>query len=257
MSSESRTNLAEGATRIQQQALRYELAQKEREQGYVRFQGSIKKAFILIGIAAVFVAVLADILSFFDLGWLVTILVPLLPMLTGLIVRRIRSIERTEEQIVQAQEETVQQIKILRQRLHKPLAATNQMNLFYAIDALEVGQAVQSYIRKFVRDQIISQVLELIPVIDWLPMYTASAVKVLVDQRSAYRRAQRRLLPYREALDILSQLETFDIQVQLAFIGRAQALPPTVRRTAPSPQIPPPRQPMRDIRMPVALPAAA
>ena len=210
--------------RVQRLTITYGRQSEGREKTYIRLSRQAKKAALLIVVVALIVAGLADILSIIDFGWLVSWS---LPILTWFIVRRIRKINHSVDLIKTAQQAALAELRLLRQRLRPALASTGRAQLFVAADSLAIKMATTSYIRTFVRDQIIAQVVELIPVVDILPLYLGSVVKILIDQRKAYRQAKEALGPYRQTLDLLARLEQFDIQYQIGII-------PNLRNAAPN-----------------------
>ncbi len=197
--------------RLQQTAHHYRQRQEEREQTYARLKGQAKKTFILIVIFALLIAAVADILSIVDLGWLISWF---LPIVCWFMVRRINGINRSVQQIKNAQWAALGDLRLLRQQLRPALVASGQMQLFLTAESLEIRQAARNYVATFIRDEVITQLIELIPGVDILPLYLAEVVKVIIDQRRAYRRAKEVLVPYRKILDLVTQLEQFDLQYQ-------------------------------------------
>jgi hypothetical protein len=195
--------------RLEKAARLYARRQQEREKTYARLKSQARKTFFLVIALALLVAGIADVLSIIDLGWVVSWLIPII---SWFIVRRISAINQSVDHIKSAQQDALKELRIMRQRLRPALLASNQYQLFATAETLEIRQAVGSYARTFFRDTIITQLVELIPGIDVLPMYLGQVVKVINDQRKAYHTAQEVLVPYRQTLDLLLQLEHFEVQ---------------------------------------------
>lgn len=208
----------------------YERAQKDREQQYQALKARARKTMILVAVAALFVAGVADILSLLDFGWVVSWSIPLI---TWTIVRRIGVMDRSVQAISEAQNTALQKAKVMRQRLRPQLAAQGKLRLFISIESLEAKQVVRSYVSAFIRDTVITQIAELIPVVDWLPLYLGQVVKLMIDERRAYRQTQDALQSYRQALDLLAQLELFEVGA-LAQNPVPQTAQPRLRTLSPA-----------------------
>lgn len=215
--------------RVQRIAAAYERSRQEREKSYARLSRLARKAALLIVIAAFVVAGLADFLSVFSLGWIVSWS---LPIILWLIARRIRGMDRSVDLIKTAQQTAQNEYQILLQRTRLALVETGQIKSYLGVGVMGIKQKTSSYIVTLARDQIIAQIIELIPALNAiLPMYLASVVKIIIDQQRAYRKAKQALIPYRQILDLLASLEQFDIDYQMGIIPSLQKS--TTRRVAP------------------------
>lgn len=217
------------ANNLQRAAATYERRQREREETFTRLQKQIQKAFLLIGISALAIAVIGDVLSLIDAGWIVSWA---LVALGSFYVRRINRINDSVQLIKTAQGQALQELRSLRQRLRPALVATGQIQLFAAAETLAIRQGARSYMMTFIRDQIISQGLELIPIIDWLPLYLGAVIKLLINQESAYRTARQALVPYRQTLELLGRLERFDLELMAAQLSIPAQVPALIRQAA-------------------------
>ncbi len=226
----------------------YGRRQADRETRYAALGAQAKQAAMAVVITALIIAGLADILSLIDLGWLISWA---LPLVTWVIVRRIRAMDNSLDAVKSAHQDVITELRILRQRIG-PSLSVSQSQAVMAATSFTVGNAAGSYVRTFVRDQIIAQLVELIPVIDILPLYLGSVVKTLIDQRTAYRRVQEAMIPYRAALDLLDRLEALDVEIKI--VGAASVNPE--RPTQPAVVRPTPA-PVRDINIPAAAPVPA
>ena len=87
--------------------------------------------------------------------------------------------------------------------------------------------AQASHVSTFARDTIITQLVELIPIIDVLPLYISQVVKVFVDQNIAYQKVKK-LMPHLQYIhQQIDRLEQFEIQYmarQIATVVRAQQI---------------------------------
>lgn len=207
-----------------QQALRlYRNKRRAREEKFGHLKAKAQKVLLVLSISVILIAILADILSIFDLGWLIS------GAITGfglLIARRINRIEGSVQEIRDAQSEALDELRVLRQQLRPHLIENGLMGLFASAETLAIRQQARSYFMRFFRDQAIVQLLELVPIFDLLPGYLGSVVKMLIDQRRAYRKAKEVLVPYRQTLDLLDRLELEAIRaiVQQAGVSREFAL---------------------------------
>jgi len=200
----------------------FQQRQLERNQASARLVGQTKKAFILITVAALSIAALADILSIIDAGWVISWS---LPLVTWFIVRRINAMNRSVQNIATAQEPLLREIALIRQRSGSALVGRGRNDLL-TLNPPVITPSLGSYALTFMRDQVISQALECIPIIDWLPMYLGEVVKIIFDQRRAYRRAQAALIPYRQTLELLDRLERFELDEAASEIGISRDLIP-------------------------------
>lgn len=187
----------------------YERVRREREEVYTTLQSQAKKTMLLVAIGALAVAGLADLLSIIDIGWVISWTIP---MVTWMIVRRVGTIDRSVQAIAIAQQQALTQLRLLRQRLRPQLAASGRLHVFIAAESLQITHAARSYVSTFIRDTFLTQITELVPVLNWLPLYVGQVVKLMIDERTSYRRARAILVPYRQTLDLLTQLELFEIE---------------------------------------------
>lgn len=211
----------------------------------------IKRTFILVGITALAIALVADILSIWDCGWIVSWLIP---CFTFFMARRIKRINHGAQRIGEAQQRADREVVILQQRLQPALSTRQRSDLLQRSAVRQAVSVASSYITRYVVTELGTQGLELIPALDWLPMYLGSVVKVMLDQYNAYQKARKLLPPLQKTLVIIEQLEAFEIsyltqqlaafvqvyQQQLSQITqqqRAQAIQPVAA----------PRRQMRDV----------
>lgn len=189
---------AVGQTPQQLQAIvRTRQSHDARETQYESFGSRIRRSGMLVIVGVLAVAGIADLLSLIDVGWVASWLIPIV---SWFIVRRVTGMRTVTSDIAGAQQEATHQIRILRQRLG--MASS---------DLPSLNEQAKSYVVTFVSTQLVAQSLELIPVLDWLPMYLGSVVKILFDQHKAYRTAQAALALHRQTLDALIQLEEAEV----------------------------------------------
>lgn len=187
-----------------------------------KLANNIKKTLILVFISAVCVAALADILSIFDLGWIVSWTIP---MVVWAMVRRVTAINNGGDAIVAAHRSAKRQLTVLQQRLQPVLRSPEGIRALAASKTGDMVFAGKSYAMTFVRDTIITQLIELVPVIDMLPFYIGQVVKVFVDQNIAYQKVKELLPQLQHVHQQINGLEHFEIQHmanQIATVVRAQ-----------------------------------
>lgn len=154
---------------------------REHGQTEIRLKQGIRKTFILIIACALFCAALADFLSILDLGWLVSWSIPLF---TGMMLSRMNSIRKSEQAIIDERTSVRRDITVARQRLQQLGVRRTE----------SIGQPgplsnAKSYVGTYIRDTIAVQLVELIPLVDILPMYSGQVVKMILNQNSTYRKA--------------------------------------------------------------------
>jgi hypothetical protein len=142
----------------------------------------IRKTFVLVVVGALLCAALADILSIADAGWVISWSIPLF---TGMMLTRMNGIRDAEKRITEARTEARREIVIIQQRLRQ----------LGVRDTTGIGKpgplsSAKSYVGTYIRDTVIAQVVEVIPVLGTiLPAYLGQVVKMMIDQNGAYRKA--------------------------------------------------------------------
>lgn len=183
---------------------------------------NIKKTILVVFISAVSVAAIADILSVFDFGWVVSWAIP---MIVWTMVRRVTAINAGGDAIVAAHRSAKRQLTLLQQRLRPAMQSSGNIKLLASSKVDDLVFAGKSYISTWVRDTIITQLVELIPVVDVLPLYIGQVVKVFVDQNISYQKVKK-LMPHLQYVhQQIDRLEQFEIQYmarQIATVVRAQ-----------------------------------
>lgn len=202
---------------LQNAQAQYVRNQRERQKQLASIRHDIKKTAIFVFIAAVIVAALADILSLFDVGWIVSWAIP---FICWVMVRRITRINKTGDRIAAADVAAQRQLQILRQRLRPALQATGNAQLLTESRLGNVAWKTRSYISIFVRDTAITQLVELVPFLDWLPFYIGQVVKVFIDQNIEYQKVRKFLPQLERTFSKLERLEKFEI----IYIARVLAL---------------------------------
>jgi hypothetical protein len=213
--------------------------QRERQQQLTKLRSDIKKTMILVIVGALAVATIADILSIFDVGWVVSWAIP---CICAVMVRRVTRINKAGEQLATATAAAQRQLQVLRQRLRPALMATGNVRLAIGGIGGAIAWRARSYVTTFIRDTVITQLIELVPIIDILPVYIGQVVKMIIDQNVAYQKAKKLLPNLERALQQIDQLERFEIE----YLARALAVTARVRqhvnqrqrREAPAPSAP-------------------
>lgn len=186
---------------------------RDRQKQLAELRRGIKKTMFIIALSALLIATLADILSIFDIGWVVSWAIP---PICWVIVRRITQINKNGDAIVKAHTSAQRQLVVLCQRLHVAPSAVNV-----------VSWKAKSYVGTFVRDTAITQLFELIPILDWLPTYIGQVVKVIIDQNRAYKQANILIPALERIFQTIEKLEQLELQYQARQITefiRAQQL---------------------------------
>ncbi len=132
------------------------------------------------------VAGVCDLLSIIDLGWVLSWLFSILMWM--LIKNRIGLMHKSIEEAEKFSEELSRDLRVLAPQAVLPETTSKKLS---------------SYTKIFIRDTIITQLIELIPVIDILPFYIGQLVKALVDQKKYRLEAQRAVSHCEEILGIL------------------------------------------------------
>lgn len=158
---------------------------------------------------AVCAAGVSDILSVADLGWMTSWIIPIV---SWFMVRSINRINSRSDNIAAAVDIIQQQAQLMTQRLRPMLAASGNTQLLAQVHVTAVRAKASSYVRTFIRDTIITQLLELIPFVDMLPFYLGQVAKVIIDQNVAYQKAIRLMPQYDQAAQLLTTLERAEIE---------------------------------------------
>ena len=233
---------------------RMQLSQ-QRDTEYQSLKRGIRNAALVIVIIALSLAALCDILSVFDLGWIVSWTIP---VVAWFITRRINGILHTSTRARQAMQRLQQEERVVRQRLIQALPTKERSLLPQRAPQLVISSAATSYVARFIRDTFVVQGIELIPIVDILPLYLGQVVKMIIDQRREARKAHTLLAQYTQVRISLEALEHIEIQW---YTNNLFAAPERARRVVaappPTPQTPAPQQvasmvSLRDIALPVA-----
>ncbi len=212
----------------------YVRASRARQESSATFARRISSASLAIVIAIIAIALIADILSIFDLGWLISWA---LAICTWYIGRRITVIRQISAELTTASTNAYQQTARLIAQL-RPIAITAGRAALVAPPSKPLLVATRSYLTTYLRDTVVAQLIELIPVIDILPFYLGGAVKILVNQRQAHREAQRALQQYQQLSARLDALELFALEYRETIFTASRAVPsqqPRARIPRPTP----------------------
>lgn len=242
----SRTPSRAALTALQQQFLRaktaYVRSSRARTEQYGRFRKGIRKAGFLIVFGILLIAAIADLLSIFDVGW---ILAWSIPLIAGFMVKRINRIQETTEHIARANTEISRHVHILQQRLRGSLAASGNAHLAHARSET-LARRNRSYLGVFLRDTVITQLLELIPIVDILPLYLGQVAKMIINQGAAYRQARLSLIVYEQSSQLADHLEEFEVsllaaqfELQLRQVGIGQPRETPAPQNRPAPKLTP------------------
>lgn len=196
-----------------------------RQRDIANFRRGIRKSFFLVTASAVSVAAIADVLSFWDLGWVIAwAIIPL----TWLMTRRINGINHTRNAIADAHTAAAREIVVVRQRLMPMLAASGRSGaisrMSWDVTQSIISSRVSSYTKKYVITTASVQVFELIPILDILPAYLGQVALVIIDQYLAVRVARRQLSFLQSAFATLERFEGLELSAlsrQLAELVRA------------------------------------
>ena len=205
-------DIRDQADALAQRANASRVQSERRQQEVAQLVGRIKKTFFLIVGVAFFIAIIADLLSLADLGWLVSWLIP---CFTFFIVRRTVRINKGAKQIQEAQQRADRELSLLQQRLRPSLVGSGRSDLMQRAVSVAVKLASSLYAQFFV-ETVGVQTLELIPGLDWLPMYFGDVLKVVVDQYLAYRKARQLIPALERTLATIERLEAFELSEMTA-----------------------------------------
>lgn len=191
----------------------------ERAKEFAAIQKAIKRSFIGITGLALYIAIVADILSIFDAGWIISWAIPIVLFF---VARRIGTINKGAERAQKAYAATVRELQLINQRLGG--IPGQQRRPVLAGLAEQLQGKVGPYMTRFILETAGIQGFELIPILDWLPAYTGGVVKVAIDQYNAYKKAQRMLPPLQTAFARLEQLEAEEVAALETQLREALAL---------------------------------
>jgi hypothetical protein len=149
------------------------MRQAQRREKYDKIKRDIRTTSLVVIIVIAVIVGISDLLSIIDLGWITSWLSTLLMWL--FLKNRISAIEKATENMGEFAKE-----------LSKELAAIAPGTSLG--DSPSVAKA--SYTHIFLRDTIITQVIELVPGIDILPFYLGQFMKTLIDQQKRRKMAQ-------------------------------------------------------------------
>ncbi len=235
---------------------------KRRSAELAAIRRNIKKTGWLVVVCVVFLAAIADLLSLADLGWVVSWTIPIV---SWFMVRRINGIMKSSERIANATNALVRETAIIRQRVLQLLPPAERGKLIATERVGVISEKARSYVRTWIRDSVITQLIELIPVVDMLPLYLGQIVKMIVNQNIEYQKVRKLMPAYERALAQATELEQAEIaqldRLLATLLGRNYAPTPSsemIQEPLPAQkQVRVPARPMRDINRTVALPAAA
>lgn len=186
----------------------YRINSSKRRRTLAKLRKELKKTFIMVTLSALFIAALADLLSIVDLGWIVSWIIPGIVLFMA---RRITGINQGADHVIAYRKQAQRQLKVLRNRLRPALVATRNARLAAGQTNEDLGAQAHSYVMTFIRDTAIAQLLELVPVLDILPIYLGQVCKVIIDQNIAYQKAMKLIPKYEQALGSIDQLERFEV----------------------------------------------
>lgn len=191
---------------------RIQRSQQGREQQVARFKKEIRKTGLMILGAALMVAIVADICDAIDLGWVIAWT---LPIISWNLIRRISSINKGGDHITQAIEAAQRTLRITQQRLRPALLQSGNGKLLVNDAIGSVAWKGKSYVGRYLRNFVITYILELIPILDWLPMYTGGVVKVIIDQNIAYQKVRALIPELQRVNERIDRLEQFEMNILL------------------------------------------
>jgi len=181
-----------------------EVSQRQlaRRNEYEKIKKGVRKTAFIVFALILTVAGICDLLTIFDLGWLISWS---LPILVGyFIVRRIERINDGSQKIVEKTSEIKEELR----HLLGPSANISELK----------HPKFNSYIWTFIRDTIITQLVELIPFVDWLPFYMGQVVKTYINMRTRYLATKKLLMQYETILGELEQAENLQVEKKMAQI---------------------------------------
>lgn len=212
------------------------------------------------------IAAFCDLLSIVDAGWVVSWTIPII---SWFMVRRINSIMKSSELIAKATNRLAREAALARQRVMQILPPTERGRVAASERVSAVSEQAKSYVRTWIRDSVITQLIELVPVVDILPLYLGQVVKMIINQNIEYQKVKKLMPAYESILARTDALERMEIEqlerLVLTLLGdRTGTQPRTPEPSAdrvpaqPRPRnTPGPERAVRDIRPAVALPVAA
>jgi hypothetical protein len=251
--------------RAQVASVAHERAAKARREEHEAIRRNIKKTGLLVLGCAITIAVAADILSIVAAGWIISWIIP---FISWFMVRRINSIMKSSELIAKATNRLNREATIVRQRVLQVLPAEERARLALSEHVGAVSERAKTYVRTWIRDTIIAQLIELIPVVDILPLYLGQVIKMVINQNIEYQKVKKLMPAYERALAQVEGFERMEVEQlnrMLTVLLQGRALPGQNRDEAPEQprtrigqetnRVP--ARTIRDIRPAVALPAAA
>jgi len=224
VSTETSARMQTGLEQLRHAQAQYERNSTARTNLEQKLISNIKKTMLVVFIAALCVAAIADILSFFEIE-LNLLVAWLIPMISWFLVRRVSGINKGGDTIVSAHTAAQRQLTLLQQRLRPAIQASRNTELLVGTKVDALVFAGKSYISTFARDTIITQLVELVPVVNMLPFYIGQVVKMFIDQNLAYQKVRKLMPQLHYAHQQIDRLEQFEIQFmarQIATVVRAQ-----------------------------------
>lgn len=185
------------------QAQRWEEEQK-------RFRRQTRRTNILIVLGALIIAAIADLLSIVDAGWLISWSIPLICFF---VARRIDGINRAVASIHLASNRYDAESQALQERLGPALREPGAPSI--PETPRLAPYRYRPYLRMFVVESVLVQGIELIPVIDVLPLYLGQVVRVVIKQYASNRSARMALRGYAQSVRALDRLRRFEVEYLL------------------------------------------
>ena len=179
-----------------------EARKSARRKEFSQISAQAKRSALILIIIAVWVAIVVDIISIWDLGFLLSWLHWIL--LHQFIIKRTAKMTEASKTLVDKTEKTVTEIKRLHTELHASGKYSGAMPAFLATVALP---RISSYMSKFVKEAIAVQIAELIPAVSALPLYIGQLVKALIQQAPIYAQNKMLVKQYDLTLKTLESLE--------------------------------------------------
>lgn len=231
---------------LQRRLLRTRAAHVRASRGRQQEGRSLERSLgISLGFASVLVMILAilmDVLSFFD----VQIVVSWLLYLSGaLLAFRINKIRKARAHIAQAIKQRERELVVVSQRVRQ--LATSLGKQAPVVERVGVASyQFTSYLARYFTQALLVQLFELIPIINWLPTFMAKHYRDIVNQRRELQEAKKMLIPYHAILDRIQSLEQLELQwlaEQFSRVVRELGVTPPVSRRIPLDSRPVPMAP--------------
>lgn len=197
------------AERLQTAQTAYQRADAARASEHATILRHIKKTGWLVVGCALFIAAVADLLSIVDTGWVVSWIIPII---SWFMVRRINSIMKSSALIAKATNRISREVVLARQRVMQILPPAERGRVAVSEHVSAVSEQAKNYVRTWIRDTVITQLIELIPLVDMLPLYLGQVVKMIVNQNIEYQKVRKLMPAYERALTRVGELERMEIE---------------------------------------------